>query len=77
MPTLVPVDKGHPITAEVKAEGYETQLVEIDGSTKKISIELEPASGAAPGPRPRPVPFKKKRKPSPAPVDGVVDPWGK
>lgn len=77
VPTLVPVDKGHPITAEVKAEGYETQLVEIDGSTKKISIELEPASGAAPGPRPRPVPFKKKRKPSPAPVDGVVDPWGK
>lgn len=77
LPTLVPVDKGHPITAEVKAEGHETQVVEIDGSTKKISIELEATSSSAPSPHPRPVPYTKKKKPAPPPVDGVVDPWGK
>lgn len=77
LPTLVPVEKGHPITAEVKAEGYETRRVEIDGSTKKIAVELEETTGASPSTRPRPVPYSKKKKPAPAPVDGVVDPWGK
>ncbi|HHH28993.1 MAG TPA: serine/threonine protein kinase, partial [Polyangiaceae bacterium] len=77
LPTLVPVEKGKPIIAEIKAEGYEPQKVEIDGSTKKISVELEAIEGSSPTPRPRPVPFTKKKKPAPAAVDGVVDPWGK
>jgi hypothetical protein len=74
LPTLVPIKGGQPVTAEVKAEGYESLTVEIDGSTKKVAVELEPKAGAVPHVRPRPYPKRKKKS---QPPSEVVDPWEK
>jgi eukaryotic-like serine/threonine-protein kinase len=75
LPTLVPVTQGKPLDVLVKADGYQEQLVPIDGSIRKVAIELEPVAGS--GGVPRPLPYRRRRKPKPKPVHGVVDPWGK
>ena len=74
LPTLVPVAEGQPLDVVVKLEGHEERTVTIDGSTKKVAIELMPVASSTPT-AVVPVPYTRKKKPKPAPVHGVVDPW--
>ena len=84
-PITIDVPVGQKVTVEVRREGYKNQLVSLDGSEKKVKINLVRVAGAG-GRRPAPArspagESATKTPPSqPPPALGggeIVNPWAK
>ncbi|MFT3765556.1 MAG: serine/threonine-protein kinase [Minicystis sp.] len=77
VPWSVEVEEGKPVTIEIKADGYETETLTLDGSEVSKMIKLKLAKGIRPGVGPA----GKGKGPAPKKGGGkggeVLDPWGK
>ena len=75
MPAVVEVEEGKPVTIEVRADGYETAQVVLDGKEPSKSVELravkkEKDPVQPTGGRPRPTTTSKTKK-----AGELQDPW--
>jgi serine/threonine-protein kinase len=80
LPWNVPLARGQKITALVAKEGYESQLVLLDGSQSKLVVALKktPAPVSAKGIQryvPPRSPVKPAKDPKATPKSDVVNPW--
>jgi hypothetical protein len=84
-PITIDVPVGQKVTVEVRREGYKNQSVSLDGSEKKVKINLVRVAGAG-GRRPAPVrsPAGESATPKtpasqPPALGGgeIVNPWAK
>jgi serine/threonine-protein kinase len=77
LPCTIEVEEGKSVTVEIRAEGYETQTLTLDGSETGKMVKLLPLKSGRPGPV-RPVgPVDKGKGKGPMGTDVVRDPWKK
>jgi tRNA A-37 threonylcarbamoyl transferase component Bud32 len=88
LPTTVFVEQGQSIEVEIKADGFVSKTVELDGTEPSKLVRLDPEPGTEPsaianppaGARPNPPPATGARPPSHTPIkkkksSEVVEPW--
>ncbi len=86
LPATIHVAEGEKVTIEVKADGYVSQTIELDGSSLSRTVRLEkvataptakPATtgGSRPGPGPRPPATGPKQPPPAGGGSEIRDPW--
>jgi hypothetical protein len=86
-PITIDVPVGQKVTLEVRRDGFKNQLVTLDGSEKKVKINLvrvPTVGGKRPAPPSRPSPGAdpggaKTPQPAPPALGGgeIVNPWAK
>ncbi|UQA63999.1 serine/threonine protein kinase [Polyangium aurulentum] len=89
LPTNIEVEQGKPLTVEVKADGYASQIVTLNGTESRKLIKLDPlqqpTSLPMPDPTTRPFitgtskPFQQPNTKKDGATGGgsdVIDPWG-
>jgi serine/threonine-protein kinase len=70
VPWTIEVEDGKPVTIEIRADGFETMTLTLDGSETSRMVKLQPPKGAHP-PGKGKLPGKKGGK-----GGDVIDPWG-
>jgi serine/threonine-protein kinase len=72
VPWTIEVEEGKPVTIEIKADGYETETLTLDGTETSKMIKLKLGKGRLPGKGPAgKLPGKKGGK-----GGEVINPWG-